>query len=147
MKLSDGIEKFIIGLLNEQSGTAEIGRNELAQNFGCVPSQINYVIRTRFNAERGYIVESRRGGGGYVKIERVKVSPNNYFMHVINSIGDSIDCQTAYAIIHNTFENGMINEREMKLMLAAVSKSSLPVKKPVCDNLRAIILKNIFATL
>ena len=147
MKLSDGIEQFILELLKEQSGTAEIGRNELAQSFGCVPSQINYVIRTRFNAERGYIVESRRGGGGYVKIARVKISPDNYFMHVINSIGNSIDCQTAYAIIRNTFENGLISEREKKLMLATVSNSSLPINKPACDNLRAIILKNIFASL
>lgn len=147
MKISDGIEKFIIDLLNSQSGEAEIGRNELAQSFGCVPSQINYVIQTRFTTERGYIVESRRGGGGFVRISRIEVPGDNYFMHIINSVGDDLDSETAKAIALNIYENGKITNKECKIILSAVSNKSIPLKKPVCDKLRALIFKNILANL
>lgn len=147
MKLSDGIEKFIIKMLEDRSGEVEIGRNDLAQYFGCVPSQINYVISTRFTTERGYIVESRRGGGGFVRISKIAVSGNEYIMHVINSIGDMLDFQSAKAIASNMYEYGHITERELKVILAAVSNKSLPFQRPVCDNIRAIIFKNMLANL
>ena len=147
MKISDGIERFIIDLINSQSGAAEIGRNELAQSFGCVPSQINYVIQTRFTTERGYVVESRRGGGGFVRISRIEISDDNYFMHIINSIGDELDAETARAILLNIYENGRINNKEMKLVLSAVSNKSIPLRKPICDRLRALIFKNMIASL
>ena len=147
MKLSDGIEEFIKQMLEDRSGEIEIGRNDLAQYFGCVPSQINYVISTRFTTERGYIVESRRGGGGYVKISRISVPESEYMMHVINSIGEEIDFQSVNAICANMFENGRITEREAKLILAATSGKALPFRRPVCDTLRANIFKSMLAKL
>ena len=85
MKISDSIETFIRELLEAQS-SVELKRNELASYFNCVPSQINYVIQTRFTTERGYLVESRRGGGGYVKITRVQLENNNLIEHILNNI-------------------------------------------------------------
>ena len=147
MKISDGIERFIIDMLNRESGAVEIGRNELAQTFGCVPSQINYVIRTRFTTERGYMVESRRGGGGYVRIARIEIPKDTYFMHVINSIGDELDSESAKAIALNIYEAELISERECKLLLSASANSSIPLPKPMCDTLRALIFKNMLANL
>ena len=68
MRISDSVANYILQLLQETNGTAEIQRNELASYLGCVPSQINYVITSRFTPEQGYLVESRRGGGGYTRI-------------------------------------------------------------------------------
>jgi len=147
MKLSDGIERFIIKLLEDQSGEVEIGRNDLAQYFGCVPSQINYVISTRFTTERGYIVESRRGGGGFVRISKVSVPGSEYIMHVINTIGDVLDFDSARVIASNMFEYGHISERELKIMLAAVSNKSLPFPRAICDTVRASVFKNMLANL
>ena len=103
MKLSNIIEDFINDLLSQTvSGEVELKRNALADRFSCVPSQINYVIATRFSPERGYLVESRRGGGGYIRITRVAISDEGTkLMHVINSIGESISYVNAEAIINN----------------------------------------------
>ena len=147
MKLSDGIEQFIIKLLEEKRGEVLIGRNDLAQYFGCVPSQINYVISTRFTTERGYIVESRRGGGGFVRISRISVPESEYIMHVINSIGNTLDFSSAKAIASNMYEYGRITECELKIMLAAISNKSLPFPRNACDTIRAVIFKNMLANL
>ena len=90
MLISDAIAKLIEEMINEGEGAAEIKRNDLAYRLGCVPSQINYVISSRFTPERGYIIESRRGGGGYIKIMRVRMDRNQYLMHVYNAVNDSI---------------------------------------------------------
>ena len=74
MLISDNIARLIEKMLDDGGGFAELKRNDLASQLGCVPSQINYVITSRFTPERGYITESRRGGGGYIKIVRVKLS-------------------------------------------------------------------------
>lgn len=86
MNMSNEIANMILRML-ENDGFTEIQRNELAQTIGCVPSQINYVISSRFTPEHGYIVESRRGGGGYVRISRVSYDKGSALMHVVNSIG------------------------------------------------------------
>ena len=86
MRISDSVANYIMEMLNEADGIAEIQRNELAAMLGCVPSQINYVISTRFSPERGYAVESRRGGGGYIRITRVRRTPQELVMHIINSV-------------------------------------------------------------
>ena len=83
MRISDVVAKYIMELLEESDGYAEIQRNELANFLGCVPSQINYVITSRFTPEQGYVVESRRGGGGYIKITRKKISRSSAIMHII----------------------------------------------------------------
>ena len=99
MRLSDLIEQYIKELMSDNDDFTEFGRNELAEYFNCVPSQINYVISTRFSPERGYYVESRRGGGGNIKIRRIDITKDKYIMHVINSIQNVITQQEADIII------------------------------------------------
>lgn len=130
------------------SGEVELKRNALADRFSCVPSQINYVIATRFSPERGYLVESRRGGGGYIRITRVAISDEGTkLMHVINSIGESISYVNAEAIINNCFDYDLINEREAKILLGAVSDKALGLKQPSLDLVRARILKNMLVSI
>ena len=147
MKISDVIEQFLMELIDQYQGEIEIQRNELAGKFNCVPSQINYVIATRFTVENGYVVESRRGGGGSIKIRKVQMTKSNYMMHIINSIGDSISQLTAEVFIKNFFENGYITKREAEIMLAALSDKSLQIPQPQKDLIRAHIFKNMLVKL
>lgn len=148
MKLSNLIEEFIKEMISEDnSGEVELKRNELADRFGCVPSQINYVISTRFSPERGYIVESRRGGGGYIRITRVVPKGGNMMMHAVNSIGKYLSYTDSLALIRNCFDYDLITEKEAKLMMAAMSEKSIPLKQPEQDFVRAGLLKNMLVTL
>lgn len=147
MKLSNLIETWIQEMMAEQDGAVELKRNELATRFHCVPSQINYVISTRFSPERGYIVESQRGGGGYIKITRVTPTSGNELMHVVNMIGESLSYQDARVLVQNCYEYDLISQKEARIILAALSARSLPVKQPEQDILRAGILKNILVSL
>ncbi len=148
MKISDNIERFIRDMLMDDE-SIELKRNELANYFKCVPSQINYVISTRFTTERGYCVESRRGGGGYIKITRVGKGGNNAIMHILNSIGDNLDLMTMEAIVKNLYGGEYITEREAKLMLASCGSSAL---REINDGefknrIRSTIFKNILVNL
>ncbi|HHV28020.1 CtsR family transcriptional regulator [Acetivibrio mesophilus] len=149
-KLSDLIEAFIKQLINDTNGAIEIQRNELANQFNCVPSQINYVIDTRFTTERGYYVESRRGGGGYIKIRRVSIEHKgkNYLMHIINSMGDNISQQSAQVFINNFIDYNVISEREGMMLRAATSDkvlAAVPIENR--GAIRANILKNMLVCL
>lgn len=148
MNISDLIESFIVDKLNEQRNV-ELKRNELANTLGCVPSQINYVISTRFTTERGYIVESRRGGGGYIKISRVIVPEGDMLMHIINSIGDAIDQRSVGAILSNLVSDGFINEKVAKIIMSACSDKALMIIALSTDRnrVRAGIFKNILISL
>lgn len=144
MNLSNMIAGIIADMVSEQNGYAEIRRNELAEKLGCVPSQINYVISSRFTPEHGYIVESRRGGGGYIRITRVRCDSGTAMMHVINSIGDAIEPATVRAHLVNLHENGLIDTGTANLMLAALSDASLrDVPQERRDTVRARIFKNM----
>lgn len=144
MGVSDIIAGFIGDMLDELGGTAEMQRSELASRFNCVPSQINYVISTRFSPEHGYIVESRRGGGGYIRISRVEMEPERLIMHTVNAIGDRIDINSATAMVANLRQGGAIGETYARLMLSAIGNSALrPVRPDERDILRASILKQI----
>lgn len=147
MKLTSLIEDFIKEMMAEEDGTIELKRNELASRFGCVPSQINYVISTRFSPERGYIVESRRGGGGYIKIQRVMPKPGNQMMHVVNAIGDYVSYSDAAAIVRNCYDYDLITEKEARIILAAITEKSVPIEQPQQDALRARMLKNILVAI
>ena len=126
MKISDIIAKRIIEIINEsEMNTAEIQRNELANALGCVPSQINYVLSSRFTPENGYIIESRRGGGGYIRIRRVHVNRTSAIMHIINSIGIKLDSMSARILLENCLQNGIINRETFVLMMSAVSNNTL----------------------
>lgn len=144
MGISDNVAEYILKLLKEENGIAEIQRNELASSIGCVPSQINYVITSRFTPEQGYIVESRRGGGGYIRITRRHVSGSNVVMHIINSTGDALDVATGRAMLKNMIYNQVITPKEGKILASAISEQTLsPVPKEVRDYTRAAIFKNI----
>ena len=109
MSLSSQITGMILEMLGS-SGSIEIQRNELAQTIGCVPSQINYVIASRFTPEQGYIVESRRGGGGYIRIRRAAMEPNQKVMHAVNAVGDKLDERTARAHLAELVSTGVIDK-------------------------------------
>ena len=145
MKISDLITAEIVRMLNESAeNTAEIQRNDFASIMGCAPSQINYVLSSRFTPEHGYIIESRRGGGGYIKISRVVMRKSTAFMHIINSIGDSIDTMSARIVIENCLQSELISKETARIMYAALSNNvmrSVPVV--LQDNLRAALLKEM----
>ena len=145
MGISDVIAAFINDALSQaENGTAELQRAELANKFNCVPSQINYVISTRFSPEMGYIVESRRGGGGYIRIRRVRSDPKQLVMHTINSVGDSIDVNTTAAFLSNLLDSEAIDKNTAYLIMAAISDQALrPVPQDMRDNVRASILKQL----
>ena len=116
MRMSDLVAQYIIEMLDRENGSAEIQRNELAGNLGCVPSQINYVITSRFTPEKGYIVESRRGGGGFIRISRVKMDRGTALMHIINSIGTTLDKASAEAMLKNMLQRDMIELTSARLI-------------------------------
>ena len=120
------IASFLQQSLEEaENGVLEVQRNDLAQRFNCVPSQINYVMSTRFSPERGYIVESRRGGNGYIRITRVRVDRQTLMMHVINSLGEQVDLPSARAILSNLVQAGALEEELGRALLAAVGDKAL----------------------
>lgn len=146
--MSDIIAGFINEVLNEMDGTAELQRSQLASRFNCVPSQINYVISTRFSPEHGYIVESRRGGGGYIRISRVRTDPKMLVMHTVNSVGESIDLKAAAALISNLLNNGVLDEKTARIILAAVGNNALrAAPAEYRDVLRASVFKQILINL
>lgn len=148
MRMSDLVTQCILEMLEEQDGDAEIRRNELATSLGCVPSQINYVITSRFTPEQGYIVESRRGGGGYIRITRVKMDKGTAVMHIVNSIGDSLDKASAEVMIKNMYNRSIIDITTARLLASAVSERVfIDVPQNFRDTFRARIFKNMLLTL
>ncbi len=148
MKISDIIEGVLKELIEETDGEARFQRNELASRLNCVPSQINYVINSRFTNAHGYVVESQRGGGGSITIRKIRAGNNGYIMHIVSGMGDAISQQSAFAFIRNFLDYGIISEREAKLMNGAVSNSVLRrIEQPVQDILRASIMKNMLMNL
>lgn len=126
VRLSDIIEAFIKQLMNDADGVIEIQRNELANRFNCVPSQINYVIDTRFSTDKGYYVESHRGGGGHICIKRINIAHvGNYLMHIAMSVGNSISQHSSEAFIRNFIDYDAVSVREGLLIKAATSDKAL----------------------
>ncbi len=147
MNMSDVIEKMLLDMLKESGGNLEIQRNNLAGELNCVPSQINYVIQTRFTPERGYIIESRRGGGGGVRIRMVKTDKTNYPMHIVNAVGSSLSYQTAAVFVQNLLDYDCITPREAHIILGAVNNNVLPINPDIRDALRARIFKSMVTSL
>ena len=150
MRLSDSIEQFIKELLNEESTEVELKRNELAEYFGCAPSQINYVLATRFSPDHGYLTESRRGGGGYIRIVRVVQAGSQRLMYLVNDrIGDSLGEEECLRLISQLKEQLIVTADEAALMASAVSTRALSV--PVPDSLknamRAKMMKSMLMTI
>ncbi len=146
--LSDTIENFIKSLMSEYEGRIELQRNELAQHFNCAPSQINYVLATRFTPDRGYIIESRRGGGGYIRVVRLNVDePDELLQLVTERIGDAISERDAMDVISRLVENEAVTNKEGALMNAAVSDKALSIPAVIKDHLRANIMKQLILAL
>ncbi|MFB0919646.1 MAG: CtsR family transcriptional regulator [Oscillospiraceae bacterium] len=144
MGTSDMIASFIIDALEHAGGIAELQRSNLAEKFSCVPSQINYVISTRFSPEHGYVVESRRGGGGFIRITRVQASPERLIMHTVNAVGESLDLRTAAAFVSNMLGSDAIDSRTAGLIMTAISDNSL---RPIAPEHRDIVRASIFKQL
>ena len=142
-QLSDSIEHFIKDLMHEDA-RVELRRNELAQHFGCAPSQINYVLATRFSVDHGYIIESRRGGGGYVRIVRMQSRGEpNFLDALLNRVGNSVNEETANAIVSNLAERSMVTSHEAALMRSAISRNALTLPISAKDVLRAAVFRNM----
>ena len=137
MRLSDIIAAEINRLLDESgNNTLEIQRNDFASRLGCVPSQINYVLSSRFVPEHGFMVESRRGGGGYIRITRVSLDGASALMHLVNAIGSEIDDAAVRIILENCCNGGLFSDDTAKLMYSAVST---PVMREIPVSFRDIV--------
>jgi len=147
--ISDLIEQYLKHMLDDSEESAvEIQRNELADKFSCVPSQINYVISTRFTLEKGYMVESKRGGGGYIRIQRVDLPALKMIQyHIERTVGDSVDQSAAEGLIYQLQEAGLITKREANLLGAAIHRDTIALMLPMRDEMRARLLRSMLISL
>lgn len=147
--ISDLIEQYLKHMLDDSNESAvEIQRNELADKFSCVPSQINYVISTRFTLEKGYMVESKRGGGGYIRIQRVDLPALKTIQyHIERTVGDSVDQSAAEGLIYQLLEAGLITKREANLLGAAIHRDTIALMLPMRDEMRARLLRSMLISL
>lgn len=147
--ISDIIEQYLKSILTKSDeDLIEIKRSEIAKRFQCVPSQINYVISTRFTVEQGYVVESKRGGGGYIRI--IKVKPHDQadlFKQLTDFIGESINQTNAENIIRRLYEEGALSKREARLMFSVMERTLFPIAANYRDLIRANLLKAMLDTL
>ncbi|HFI0463405.1 TPA: CtsR family transcriptional regulator [Streptococcus suis] len=145
--MSDLIEAYLKEHLKAQKHL-EIKRSDIADHFDCVPSQINYVIKTRFTQEQGYLVESKRGGGGYIRILKVKVvDESDQINQLMDLVGDRINQRNGIHIIQNLVENGIITKREATLILSVIEKSVLHTISEQEQFARAQLLKTFLEQL
>ena len=150
MRISNSIEQFIKEMLGEDSPEVELKRNELAEYFGCAPSQINYVLATRFSPSQGYLTESRRGGGGYIRIVRVvETGPQKLAYLVRDRIGDSLSEEEALRIIAHLRDSRMATPSEAALMASALSSKAMavPLTPEMKGTLRARMMKSMILAL
>jgi|SRR5690625_3939771 len=147
--ISDVIERYLKHILQESPDQSiEIRRNDLAAQFDCVPSQINYVIRTRFTVERGYLVQSKRGGHGFIRIQKLLLpSTEGLFEHFFKTIGGPVDQAAAEGIIYQLEDAEVITAREANVFRAVTSRESLPFPLPIRDEVRGKLLKAMILSL
>ena len=144
---SDIIEIFLKELIEKQNGELELKRNELAGKFNCAPSQINYVLATRFTANRGYVVTSRKGGGGYIRITSIDMARNEYILHIINGIGQLCSQAQAVQVLNGLYERGIISKREARLMACGLKDDVLSGMIEERAMRRAALLKEMMLVL
>ncbi|MCR5297663.1 MAG: CtsR family transcriptional regulator [Clostridiales bacterium] len=150
MRLSDSIESFIKTMLDEESAEVELKRNELAEYFGCAPSQINYVLATRFSPDHGYLIESRRGGGGYIRIVRIVQTGSQRLMYLANErIGDSLTEEECARLISQLREQQIVTADEAGLMASALSARAMavPIPDALKNAMRARMMKSMLMTI
>jgi transcriptional regulator CtsR len=149
-RLTDIIEQMIKDMIEENEGMVEITRGALAEKVDCVPSQITYVLSTRFTNGQGYMVESRRGGGGWIRIRRIANSnrTSNYVMHIINGIGKSLSRHEVEIYLNNFIDYEVIEDAHAAIMYAATSDQALANVPPrVRDIIRMNIFKNMLLSI
>ena len=145
--ISDIIEQFILKTLGDDQ-SVDISRNELASFFSCAPSQINYVLETRFTIDRGFVKESKRGGGGYIKISKINVDDDNYMNNLIlESVGDELSYKRLVQILDKLVYEKIISRREVDIISASLSEESLAMPFTIKDTIRARAFKNVLTTL
>lgn len=147
--MSNIIEQYLKEIIEAgDSSHIEIKRSEIADRFQCVPSQINYVINTRFTAERGYIVESKRGGGGYIRILRVRANSQMELIdNILDQIGRQISQTATEHIVYRLLDEEVLTKREAKMILAAVNREVIAIELPYRDQLRARIVVSMLMTI
>lgn len=147
--ISDIIEQYLIKTLREApSETIQVKRSELADLFQCVPSQINYVISTRFTVEKGYVVESKRGGGGYIRIRRVRfATPKAHYDVLLRMIGNQLSQSAAEDLIARLLDEGWMTARESLMMKKLISREVLNLPIPLRDQVRARMMRSVVTTL
>ena len=146
--LSDSIEEFIKALMEDETHEIELRRNELAEHFGCAPSQINYVLSTRFTPDHGYVIESRRGGGGYIRIVRMQTTSREALMQALyQRVGVSISTSDAAKVVDHLKMEKIVTPEEASLMLAALSPQAVPLPLAMKDALCAGTLRSMLLSL
>ena len=150
MLISDQIAELLDAMLLEGGGILEIKRNEIAGRLGCSPSQINYVIASRFSPDRGYLIESRRGGGGYIRIVRRQYRDATHVIgQTIAAIGGTLGQEEAIGLIRGLVSDGAIGDETAAVMAAALSDRSLPFYpgRQTRDAARALLFKRMLLAL
>ncbi|MGB9663235.1 MAG: CtsR family transcriptional regulator [Moorellaceae bacterium] len=147
--LADRIEEYLKWLLSSTpEGVIEVQRQELAKVFACVPSQITYVLGTRFTVERGYLVESRRGGGGYVRIMRLPLKDRHKLKEwVQEAVSEYVSQDAGEEMINRLYQEGFLTSREKMLLEAVINRHALPLELPLRDRVRSAILRAVLLTL
>lgn len=140
--ISDVIEEFIMASMDEDS-FIELSRNDLAKFFACVPSQINYVLNTRFTVNRGFVVESQRGGGGYIKVLRVQDNNSNFLKNALNICSEPLTIVQGNQLLEQLEHRKLITKREMHLIKSAISVKSLNNPINIADRIRSNILEQV----
>ena len=140
--ISDIIEEFIMASLDDDQ-FIELSRNDLAKFFSCVPSQINYVLNTRFTVNRGFVVESQRGGGGYIKVLRVQDTNSNFLNNALQMCSQPITVLQGNQLLEQLKNRNLITDREMELLKSAISVKSLNNPINMDNKLRANILSQV----
>lgn len=140
--ISDIIEEFIMASLDEDQ-FIELSRNDLAKFFSCVPSQINYVLNTRFTVNRGFVVESQRGGGGYIKVLRVQDNNSNFLKNALDLCNEPLTVIEANQILEHMRSRNLLTEREMLLIKSAISAKSLNNPINIDNKLRSNIMQQV----
>lgn len=144
IRVTDLISQQILRMLEQDGGRVKIQRNELAGQLGCVPSQINYVITNRFTLEQGYLVQSRRGGGGFIQIIKLQYSSSEAIFHLVNSIGDMIDEYSSRIILQNLTYDNILSEKECKIIISALLDSNF---KCLDDHQKKMVRANLLKTM
>ncbi|BBN97383.1 CtsR family transcriptional regulator [Sporolactobacillus terrae] len=145
--ISDIIEKYIKEIL-DSNDIIKLKRSELAEKFQCVPSQINYVLKTRFSIERGYVVESKRGGGGYIQVVKVRpVTDAELIDEMIGLIGYRLTQSMAESIVMHLLEEDVLSDREARLMMTVMNHTAINIDIPLRDELRANLMKAMLRSL